>query len=76
MRHLNGIPSTFKAAVNGNILTVSGAESQLITVTDMAGRRIYSATCAQNDIRVALPAKGLYIVNVGNAAPLKVSYSR
>lgn len=66
----------FKAAVNGNILTVSGAESQLITVTDMAGRRIYSATCAQNDIRVALPAKGLYIVNVGNAAPLKVSYSR
>lgn len=66
----------FKATVDGNILTVSGAESQPITVTDMAGRRIYSAACAQNNIRVALPAKGLYIVNVGDAAPLKISYSR
>ena len=66
----------FKATVNGNILTVSGAEGQLLMVTDIAGRRIYSAACAQHDIRVALPAKGFYIVSIGTSAPLKVCYSR
>jgi hypothetical protein len=66
----------FKATVYGNILTVSGAEGQLLMVTDIAGRRIYSAACAQHDIRVALPAKGFYIVSIGTSAPLKVCYSR
>lgn len=66
----------FNATVNGNILTVSGAEGQLLTVTDMAGRRIHSATCAQHNMRIVLPSKGLYIVSVGTLAPLKVCYLR
>ena len=64
------------ATVDGNILTVSGAEGLPVTVTDVAGRRILSSHSAQRDMRIALPAKGIYIVSVGTSAPLKVCYSR
>ena len=64
------------AVVTANILTVSGAEGQHISITDMAGRCIISTFCQQHDMQIALPAKGLYIVNVGTSAPLKIFYSR
>lgn len=66
----------FTAVVTSNILTVSGAEGQHVTITDMAGRCILRTFCQQHDMQIALPAKGLYIVNVGTSAPLKVFYSR
>ena len=67
---------TITATMKDNILTVSGAENMPLVVTDMAGRRIHSVACAQRDMRIALPAKGIYIVSVGSSAPLKVCYSR
>jgi hypothetical protein len=66
----------FKATLDGNTLTVSGAEGQHVTITDMAGHCILSTFCQQHNMLVALPTKGLYIVNVGTSAPLKVCYLR
>lgn len=67
-------PQQITATVIGNILSIEGAEGLPLAVTDVAGRRIHSTSCAQYNTRIALPAKGLYIVSVGTLSPLKVCY--
>lgn len=62
------------ATLSGNILSVRGAEGQPLLVSDIAGRRIFSAATASGNTSVSLPATGIYIVSVGNSAPLKVCY--
>ena len=66
--------NSIRAAISGNTLTVSGADGQPLFVSDITGRRIFSAASASENTTVALPATGIYIVSVGSSAPLKVCY--
>ncbi|MBP5364688.1 MAG: leucine-rich repeat domain-containing protein [Bacteroidales bacterium] len=52
------------AAVGGDIvITNAGCH---ITVSDLAGRIIYNQKAATDKINITVPARGLYIVKVGN----------
>lgn len=66
--------NSVRATVSHGILRISGAQGQPLAVTDIAGHRIHSVAAAGDDISVALPSTGVYIVSVGNSAPLKVCY--
>lgn len=66
--------NSIETAISGNTLRISGTEGQSLTVSDITGRRIFSVTSANDNMRVDLPSTGVYIVSVGSAAPLKVCY--
>ena len=54
--------------VAGNAITVGNAAGCHITVSDLAGRIIYSQKAATDKVNITVPARGLYIVKVGNTA--------
>lgn len=62
------------ATISGNILTIKGIDGQPIFVSDITGRRIFSAASASDNTSVSLPATGVYIVSVGGSSPLKICY--
>ena len=58
-------------AVSGGIV-VRGAQGMVVTVSDVMGRTLCSVTCSAEQ-RIALPARGIYIVSVEGATPRKVA---
>lgn len=47
------------------MLVVEGAIGEQVTVYDMAGRKIYSSLATISPLRIAMPTRGIYVVQVG-----------
>lgn len=56
----------------GNTIVVKGAENANVNVYDVIGRRIGESRIQNSEFRMEVPAAGIYLVKVGNAAAQRV----
>ena len=71
----NNSDNTLIYSVNNNIV-VRGAEQQTIRVFDVVGRLVAQRTGSDIEETIAMPASGVYLVQVGNETARRVVVRR
>lgn len=64
--------SDFSVAVTGRTIAISGTENNAIRLFDVLGRMLYFEKGSEGTKRFTVPAKGVYLVKVGNTPARKI----